>query len=290
MIIITGANGQLGRAVVEQLLRAVPAERIGASVRDPEKAQELKEMGVRVRRGDFSDADSLLHAFEGASKVFIVSTDNVGELAVRQRGTAIAMAKQAGADRIVYTSHMGSSLTSHFPPMIAHAATENVLQASGMAYTSLRNGFYANSAIMMLGNALQTGVLAAPIDGPVAWTSHPDLAQAAAVLLSNQSLEGITLNLTAAEAIDLEKIAEICSELTGRSIRRIVVPDDEYRADLVARGVPEVRADMLLGLFRASRAGEFSNADPIMLDQLIGHPPLTFRDYLKAWIARQPQQ
>ncbi|MRN53969.1 NAD(P)H-binding protein [Paenibacillus monticola] len=289
MIIITGANGQLGRAVVEELLRTVPAEQIGASVRDPEKAQELKAQGVRVRRGDFTDADSLLHAFEGASKVFIVSTDNVGEIAVQQRGTAIAMAKQAGADRIVYTSHMGSSLTSHFPPMVAHAAIENVLQASGMAHTSLRNGFYANSAIMMLGNALQTGVLAAPMDGPVAWTSHPDLAQAAAALLSNQSLEGITPNLTAAEAIDLEEIAAIASELAGRSIRRIVVPDDEYRANLVARGVPEARADMLMGLFRASRAGEFSDADPIMLAHLIGHPPLTFRDFLKAWIAQHPQ-
>src|ERR1039458_663332 len=65
LIIVTGANGQLGRAIVEQLLGRIPAEQIGVSVRDPEKAQGRAEQGVRVRRGDFADAASLAHAFEG---------------------------------------------------------------------------------------------------------------------------------------------------------------------------------------------------------------------------------
>ncbi|UUZ95146.1 NAD(P)H-binding protein [Paenibacillus sp. P25] len=82
MIIVTGANGKLGRAVVEQLLKRVPAEQIGVSVRDPNQAQELQERGVRVRRGDFDDAESLHHAFEGASQVLIVSSGILGEAGI----------------------------------------------------------------------------------------------------------------------------------------------------------------------------------------------------------------
>lgn len=284
LIIITGANGQLGLAVVERLLERVPAEQIGVSVRDLNKAQDLKDRGVRVRQGDFDDAESLLHAFEGASQVLIVSSGILGEAGIRQHQTAIDTAKKAGASRVLYTSHMGSSPTSHFAPMVHHAATEELLKASGVAFTSLHNGFYAASAIMLIGGALKTGELITPEDGPVAWTSHADLAEAAAAIISEQKFDGITPNLTASEAIDMDGIAAIASELVGRPIRRIVVSDNEYRARLISQGLPEERASMLTGIFLASREGDFARTDPT-LAHLIGRPPMTLRDVLKASIS-----
>ncbi len=284
MIIVTGANGKLGRAIVDRLLDRVPAARIGVSVRDLEKARGLEERGVRVRHGDFDDAATLAHAFEGASQVLIVSVDGHGEPAVRQHRMAIDVAKAAGARRILYTSHMGSSPTSPFAPMIDHAATEAALRESGVAYTSLRNGFYVDSALFMLGDAVTTGELAAPEDGPVAWTTHPDLAEAAAIALSEQGLDGVTPNLTASEAVDLDGIAAITAELADRPIRRVVVPDAAYRASLVARGLPEPVADMFLGLFLAARQGAFARTDPT-LGRLIGRPPMSVRDVLKAAIS-----
>ncbi|HEX6482855.1 MAG TPA: SDR family oxidoreductase [Ktedonobacteraceae bacterium] len=284
MIIVTGANGQLGRTVVERLLVRVPAEQVGVSVRDVEKAQGLNARGVRVRRGDFNDPASLAHAFEGASQVLIVSSDESGETAVRKHRTAIDMAKKAGARRILYTSHMGSSPTSLFPPMVDHAATEAALRDSGVAFTALRNGFYAASALMLLGNALKTGELAAPEDGPVAWTAHPDLAEVAAIALSEEVLDGVTPPLTASEALDLDGIAAIASELAQRPIRRIVVPDTKYQDDMAAHGLPEERADVLLGMFRASRQGEFNRVDPT-LARLIGRPPMSMRGVLSAAIS-----
>lgn len=284
MIIVTGANGQLGRAIVERLLERVPAEQVGVSVRDPQKAEELKERGVRVRQGDFDDAASLAHALEGASQVLIVSSNGAGEEALRQHLTAIDVAKAAGARRILYTSHMGSSQTSPFHPMVDHAATEAALRDSGVAFTSLRNGFYASSAVQQLSNALETGELAAPQDGPVCWTAHADLAEAAAIALAKEGLDGLTPPLTASEAVDLEGIAAIASELTGRPVRRVVVPDAEFRAGLAARGVPEAMADMFLGLYLASRRGEFTQVDPT-LARLIGRPPVPLRDILRAAIS-----
>ncbi len=181
MIIVTGANGKLGRAIVEHLLELVPADQIGVSVQSPEKARDLEQRGVRVRQGDFGDAASLTHAFEGASQVLIVSAPRLGEEALRQHRTAIDMAKAAGAQRILYTSQMAANPASPFAPAPDHAATEVALRESGVAFTSLRNGYYASSAAMLLGNAIQTGEAVTPEDGPVSWTAHADLARAAAI-------------------------------------------------------------------------------------------------------------
>jgi len=281
LIIVTGANGQLGRAIVEQLLGRIPAEQIGVSVRDPEKAQGLAERGVRVRPGDFADAPSLAHAFEGASQVLIVSSGTTGGTAVGQHRTAIDAAKAAGAGRILYTSHMGANPSSPFSPMADHAATEAALRESGVAFTSLRNGFYATTTLWLLGAALQTGKLVAPEDGPVSWTAHADLAQAAAIALTQENLDGITSALTGSEAIDMAGAAAIAAELTGRPIRRVVVPESEHRAGLIARGLPESAVDMQMGLFAASRLGDFAEVDPT-LAQLIGRPPTSLRDVLAA--------
>lgn len=285
MIVVTGANGKLGRKVVEELLKRVPAGDIGVSVRDVNTAQDLKERGVRVRQGNFDDSESLLHAFEGASQVLIISSHSLGEVAVRQHQTAIDAAKKVGVGRLLYTSQMFSSATSHFPPMNVHAATEEMLKSSGMAFTSLRNGFYAASAMMWMGDALKTGELIAPEDGPVAWTSHSDLAEATAVILTEQRYDGMTPHLTASEAIDMGRIASIASKVLDRPIRRIVVSDDEYRNHLMSRGLPEAMVGMLTGMFQASRQGDFSQTNPT-LENLIGRSPVNFTDYLKDSISQ----
>ncbi len=269
MIVVTGANGQLGRAIVEHLLGRLAAAEVGVSVRDPSKAEDL---GVRVRRGDYDDPASLEHAFEGAGQVLIVSAATTGEAALRQHRTAIEAARNAGVERIVYTSHMGVGAGSRFAPMRDHAATEAALEASGVPFTSLRNGFYASSGVMLLGQALETGELLAPEDGPVSWTTHADLAEAAAIILTDGGFDGPTPPLTAAHALDLQQIAE----LSGKDITRIVVSDDEYRQGLIGHGVPEPQAEMLVGLFEASRAGEFAVVDPT-LTRLLGRSPAPVR-------------
>lgn len=117
MIIVTGATGHLGHTIAEKLVDRVTVSEVGVSVRDPEKAADLKELGVRVRRGDFEDPESLRHAFEGATQVLIVSS-NAGASGgdpLAQHRSAIEAARAAGARRIVYTSHMAASASSASP-------------------------------------------------------------------------------------------------------------------------------------------------------------------------------
>jgi NAD(P)H dehydrogenase (quinone) len=286
MIIVTGASGQLGRAVVTELLKRMPADRIGVSVRDPGKVGELSGRGVRVRHGDFGDPASLDHAFEGASQVLIVAVNRTGEERLRQHRAAIEAARNAGARRILYTSHMGANPASLFLPMPDHAATEAMLAASGVAFTSLRNGFYADSGIMFMGQALETGSLVAPQDGPVSWTTHADLVEATAIILADEGrFDGITPPLTGSEALDLADLAATVSELTGRPIKRVLVSDEEHKAEMISRGVPDAAATMLLGVFAASRQGEFAATDGA-LATLLGRPPTSMREVLKSKIAR----
>jgi len=285
MIVVTGATGQLGHAIVEKLLEQLPAQGIGVSVRDPGKANDFERRGVRVRQGDFDDGSSLQHAFEGATQVLIVAVNRTGFERLRQHRTAIEAARDAGARRILYTSHMGANPASPFPPMPDHAATEEMLRTSGVAFTSLRNGFYASSGVMLMGQALETGVLAAPQDGPVSWTVHADLVEAAALILESEGrFDGITPFLTGSEALDLEGLAALASELSGRLIKRVVITDEEHRANMVARGLPEGAVNMSLGLFAASRQGEFAAVDPA-LAALLGRPPTSMLEVLKEKIA-----
>ncbi|MGW2053885.1 SDR family oxidoreductase [Streptomyces sp. NPDC001840] len=285
MIIVTGATGQLGHQIVERLLTRVPADRVGVSVRDPQKAQALADRGVRVRQGSFTDAAGLAHAFEGASQVLIVSVDTLGEEAVRQHRAAIDGAVAAGARRILYTSHMGAGPSSRFQACRDHAATEEALRASGVPFTSLRNGFYAASAVRFLGHAMESGQITLPADGPVSWTAHPDLADAAAAILAAEGLfDGPTPPLTAAQALTFDDIAAIATEVTGRTITRTTAPDDQFRKQLVSNGAPAETADQLLGIFAAGRAGEFAAVDPT-LATLLGREPIALDTVLRTHLS-----
>jgi uncharacterized protein YbjT (DUF2867 family) len=286
MVIISGGTGRLGSRIVDRLLERVPARHIGVSVRDTERARDLTARGVRVRRGDFTDPTSLAEAFEGATQVLIVSTDATGEAAVAQHVAAMDAAHDAGAGRILYTSHQGAAEDSLFAPMPDHAATERYLAKTGTPFTALRNGFYASTVPLLLGRALETGELVAPADGPVSWTAHADLAEAAAVLLAGEDrFDGPTPPLTAPAALDLADIAGLLTELTGRPVRRVVADDDEWTAALVGHGVPADRAALLLGMFRAARRGEFATTGPD-LENLLGRPATPVRAILEETVGR----
>jgi NAD(P)H dehydrogenase (quinone) len=281
MIIITGATGQLGSQIVHQLLERVRTDRVGVSVRDTDRAADLVARGVRVRRGDFTAPDSLADAFEGATQVLVVSANETGGAVVAQHAAAIDAARAAGAERILYTSHQAASADSLFAPMPDHAATERYLAETGTPFTALRNGFYASTVPLLLGRALETGELVAPADGPVSWTTHTDLAEAAAIILTDEGrFDGATPPLTAPDALDLKDIAGILTEVTGRAIHRVVADDDEWTAGLIGHGVPAGQANMLLGMFHASRRGEFATTGST-LENLLGRAATPVRSILE---------
>ena len=284
MIVITGATGALNGATVEHLLKLLPADQIGVSVRDPAKARHLAERGVRVRRGSYEDPPALLDSFAGADQVLLVSSSDPHADQVPLHRAGVEAAVAAGASRILYTSHQHAAPSSPFFPAEVHAATEGLLADSGVAWTSLRNGFYAHSLDWMLGPWRQAGVIATPADGPVSWTDRADEAEAAAVILAGPREFDGPVTLTAGAAPAFDEIARIASELTGRDIPRVVLDDEEWVAAQVAQGHPEPMARFLLGFYQAARAGRFAGTDPL-LGELLGREPRTVRDLLAERVA-----
>ncbi len=287
MLIVTGATGKLGAQIVERLLDRVPAESIGVSVRDVDKGVSLAARGVRVRHGDFTDPDSLAHAFEGADRVLVISAAIRGGGAVEANCAALDAARDAGASGILYTSHQAASLTSLFPPAVVHAQTETHLASLGVPFTALRNGFYADSLLYQIGDALESGTISGPQDGPVSWTAHADLAEVAAQALTQETMRpGITPPLTAPETFDLAGAAELLSDLTGRNIERVLVGDEDWKSSMVNGGLPPPVVDFMFGQYLAARAGEFAVTDPTLVD-LLGHPATPLRTTLEAYAAHR---
>ena len=278
MIIVTGATGVLNGATVERLLDHVPPDRIGVSVRDPGRATHLSERGVRVRPGSYDDPDALRHSFADAQQVLLVSSSDVTADVVGQHRAAIDAAVAAGAERILYTSAHGTGYDTPYPPLAIHAATEDYLAASGVAWTSLRNGFYGELS-QLLGPWRETGVIAKPADGPFSWVDRRDVAEAAAAIITGESPVDGPIDLVLPSPVTLADFASTASEISGFDVERVVVDDDEWVAREIADGTPEPVARFTLSMFQATRSGHFAQSDPA-LSQLLGRSPRSIADHL----------
>ncbi len=279
MIIVTGATGALNGSTVDHLLQRTPADEVIVAVRDPAKAQRFADRGVEVRRGDYADPASLPAAFDGADQLLLVSSSDPHADAVSLHRAAIDAAVAAGVGRILYTSHQGAAPDTPFGPGRDHAATEQLLRESGVAWTSLRNGFYAHSLDWLLGPWRETGRITVPADGPVSWTAREDAAQAAAVVLASDGAYDGPTTLTAGAAPTFGDIAGIASQLTGRTVELQVIGEDAWIAAQVAAGQAEFMARFMLGMYEAARDGFFAGVDPL-LGTLLGREPQTVSDLL----------
>ncbi len=281
MITVTGATGALNGATVDHLLGRVAADQVTVVVRDPAKAQRFADRGVDVRQAGYGDPAAMRAAFAGADQLLLVSSNDPGADAVALHAAAVEAAVVAGVGRVLYTSHQGAAADSPFAPARVHARTEQLLADSGLAWTSLRNGFYAHSLDWLAGPWRETGRLTAPVDGPVSWTAREDAAEAAAaVLLSDGGFDG-PVTLTAPEAPTFADVAAVAAEVGGRPVELAVVGTDAWLADQLAAGRPEPVARFTLGIYEAAAAGLFAGTDPL-LGELLGRRPRSVRDQLAA--------
>lgn len=157
MIVVTGATGQLGRLVIEQLLARVPAEQIIAAVRSPEKAADLSAKGVQVRHADYSQPSTLDSAFAGADKVLLISSSEIGQR-FSQHKAVIDAAKRAGVKLLAYTSVLHAE-ASELGLAKEHVETEAYLRASGLPFALLRNGWYTENYTAGVPGALAHGAV-----------------------------------------------------------------------------------------------------------------------------------
>lgn len=282
MILVTGATGQLGRLVVAELQqRLPPGESLAVSVRDPAKAAALTAQGVDVRRGDFDDRASLRQAFKGATRALIISADGPNEHRIRQHRAAIDAAKDAGVRHVVYTSCADTDPRSPFAFAAIHHDTEAYLARSGLAYTVLRNGYYADMIQIFAGQAKATGTLAVPAGtGAVSFISRADLARTAAEVLLSDRYANQTLLLTGEQAIGFAQIAEILARQLGRPVAYVNCAPADYTKALLGAGLPPFLAEAITGIHRATAEGRNAETSDAVR-RITGTPPETLPHFLE---------
>ncbi|MFE7744267.1 SDR family oxidoreductase [Nocardia sp. NPDC057455] len=267
-IAVTGAGGQLGRLVVEELLRA--GSRPVAIVRDPRKVADLAERGVQVRQAAYDDPAALERALDGVDRVLLISGNEFGAR-VAQHANVIRAAERAGVELLAYTSIPGATDN---PLILAqeHKGTEAVLAESAVPHVLLRNGWYWENYVGGLAHAVESGVLhGAAGEGRVAGAARADYAAAAALVLTTDGHAGRVYELGGGASLTYAELAQAISEAAGKPVRYENLPEADYAAALSRAGLPEVYAEALADADAGIATGilDVRSGD---LEKLLGRP------------------
>ena len=280
-IIATGAAGHLGRLTAEALLDRIAPEHLVLVTRHPKGLREFAARGVDVRYGDFDDTATLSAAFAGGERMLLISTDSLGQR-IRQHRTAIDAAVEAGVHHVMFTSHvnpMGNPIGSFATEL---GDTEVILQRSGVAWTVLRFGSFAELQLRPAATAVQNGrLITNGGDGRIVPVSRRDCAEAAAVILTTDGHSSTTYDITGPEAMTPRDLAELYAELSGKPVEFVSLDDWRFTLTLMGVGTPWPAARAIAAFGQAIREGWFDVVDPAF-ERLTGHAPTRLRDVLIA--------
>ncbi|MFI6861874.1 SDR family oxidoreductase [Streptomyces sp. NPDC050421] len=284
-IVVTGATGELGRLVVEQLLTTVPASGIAVVVRDKEKAAGLAARGVELRIADYSRPETLTDAFRTGDRVLLISGNEVGSR-VAQHTAVIDAAKAAGVAQLAYTGVLGGP-DADFALADEHKVTEQLILDSGLPYTFLRNGWYTENYTANLAPVLAHGAVVANAgEGRVASATRADYAAAAAAVLTGEGHLGKAYELSGDVAWSLTEYAAEVAKASGKEIAYKNVPAAVHQEILVGAGVPEGFAAILVGVDEGIRRGLLAHTGGD-LARLIGRPTTPLAETVAAAVAAQ---
>jgi NAD(P)H dehydrogenase (quinone) len=277
-ILVTGASGKLGTLVLKGLLKN-QKNNIIATTRNPENLSNLAKEGIEVRTADFNDPKNLANAFIGADRLLLISTDAIGSR-IEQHKNAIAAAKESGVKHIIYTSWPKPN-TSVAVVAKEHLETENLIKASGLSYTILRNLPYAENIFYSIPNAIAMGTLyGAAGSGKVAYVTKQDCADAAVGALLSNNYTNTIVDITGPEAISHFELAKIISEVTGKNVNYVDLPEIDFKNGLLKSGMPELWAEVF-----AKFDVSYKNLDTAVIsdavEELSGHKPKSIREFIK---------
>ncbi|MBV8632435.1 MAG: SDR family oxidoreductase [Silvibacterium sp.] len=276
MILITGASGNAGRAVLDEVRKSGAEHR--AMYRSEEEAKKAPA-GTTAVIADFADKDGLRKALDRVETAFVVCSP-IPQL-VELETNVIEASREAGVKHIVLNSALGAGdYPKSFPSW--HRAVEDKLRASGLGYTIFRpNSFMQNIPAFVAPSVRQQGAFYAAMDG--ARTSYLDLRDIGAViakaLISPADHASQVYELNGPEAVTQAELAERISRACGRSVKFVDIPEEEQRKAMLQAGMPEWQVDALLDLQRYYTGGQGGGVDDV-LERLLGRPPVMLDQFL----------
>jgi NAD(P)H dehydrogenase (quinone) len=277
---VTGASGHFGRRVVEELLaRGIRGAEIVAVARTPAKAADLAGRGVQLRVADYSRSETLPAALAGVQRLLLISGSELGQR-VPQHTAVILAAKDAGAERILYTSILNADTTTN-PLGGEHRGTETALRTSAVPFTLLRDGWYTENYTDRLVQYLERSeILGATGSGKVSGAPRADYAVAAAAAMLAEE-DGDVIYELGGSAFSYEELAATISGVTGKTVvYRDLTPSD-YMAALQQVGLDEPTAEFVAAMDASVAAGDLET-DREDLARLLGRPPTPLEDAVRA--------
>lgn len=285
-ILVTGATGQLGMAVITNLLTKTSAKNVHALARSEEKAVPLKAKGVDVRIGDYDDYDSLLNAFKGIETLYMVSNTDVSKR-ITQQDNVVKAALKAGVNHIVYTSYQRKTESPDSPirqVAAGHLNTEAKLKESGITYTILKHGTYAEMIPVFAGNDVLTKhLIYVPAgDGKTSFVLRNELAEAGAIILLDErgKYDNQSLELTGPKALSWGDISDIIGSITNLPIKYVSPSEDEYKKVAAEAGVPAGYVNLFANFSKVIKAGECDKTTGT-LEEVLGHKVTAVETSLK---------
>jgi NAD(P)H dehydrogenase (quinone) len=281
-ILVTGATGHLGSAVIETLLKQIPSSQISVITRKEDKQKEFQAKGFNAFTGSYDDVSSIENAMQGVDTVLLISSGDQGDR-MQEHKNVVDTAKKMGVKSIAYTSrclHDRSTLANKL--MVEHFQTEDYIIASGLKYTFFRNILYMDAIPQFIGGnaALERGIFLPAGDGKVAFALRSEMGEAMATVLLSGDCNNKLYNFTGDKVYSFYDIAEALTELSGKEVKYSAVEESTFTAMMKQRDLPQPVIQKIVGFITDIKHNQ--EADIYSdLENILGRKPTSLKDGLK---------
>jgi NAD(P)H dehydrogenase (quinone) len=250
MIVVTGSTGRVGGLVARRLESAGHPMRL--LVRDPHRAPPIT--GAQVQAAEYGDPEALAKGLQKGDRVFMVSLWIGGDTRLDLHRSFIDAAAKADVAHLIYLSFVNAGPNAIFSHAREHGATEEMLRASGVPWTAIRNSMYADD---IPGWFDPDGVAREPGDeARMSFSYRSELADVISVTLTEPGHEGRIYNITTPQSVSMRELAKIASQVTGEAYDYEPISDAEWIKRWKAQGRPEWALEAGQTSYEALRAGE----------------------------------
>jgi uncharacterized protein YbjT (DUF2867 family) len=277
MILVTGATGNVGSAVLANL--ADKPVNVRAFVRDPAKLT-VRAPNIEVVQGDFASEADVRKALDGVDTAFLAS--NFSPSMVDLQSRFIALAKISHVRRLVHLSGVGANQQICCARALRWLGKlEALAGCSGMTVTNLRATFFMQNLLQFASTIKQQGVIAGPFrSGQWTFVDARDVGAVGAAALLNDQQDGRTLTVTGSEALSYQEVAERMGAKLGKSVRYLDITANEARGRLQATGSSPVMVEATLELWDACASNLINVAPTPVVQEMTGHPPRSLEDFV----------
>lgn len=280
MILVTGATGQLGGAVVGKLLKHLPTDEFAIFARDEEKARHFADKSVEVRIGDFDDQASLDKAMEGVSKILLIPT--IAPHRLEQNKRVVDTAVRSGVRHIVFAgiSHRNIE-ASVVEGLDAHFKTEDYIRESGLTYTFLRNNLYMDTLPFYAGEKVfETGFYLPAGSGKVPFALRREMGEAAANVLMQNGHENKIYEIAGSAMYSYKDVANVLSKVSGRKVTYTAAETVVFTQQLKAAGIDDFIVFVVAGFNVDIKNGQYEIVTHD-LEKLLGRKPADLEEGIK---------